>query len=847
MSNWVRGLRRITKVATILCVALAMPLASAHAQSFNITNLTRDTASKASFPTMVIDAKGNINLVWVDSASGIMFARSTDGGKTFAKQTVTSVVPAFQPQMVVYQNDTNVIGVAWAAPNPSSTSQAPTYDVFASRSDDGGAIFKTTVTAISGLVSPTGVPLFDSPRIAIDTTGTTDVVWGQNNVWISQAVDGKTFGPATSLIPVATPPNPPIPPPDTGGPRIAVSSAGHIFVAWTDESLKAQTAPGNYCTNEVLDAQGTVTNTYGGNFWINETLPSSVVGQPVTFTSNNTRNLSTTDWKGTNAKFPLGFFGCSYDNLNLYVDKVGLVHMLWSDDTPLEDVLSSKTQSTYPAGSPFAGETQFSFPINLANVPAASPQVTVDNSGNIYVVWSGGPTGGNGANGSTNSQGIFFSRSDAATPYTDTGNSFTSAINIAPKAIAPAFPQIAVDANSNVNVVWEQPTAALKYDGSDVFNVFFARSTDKGNTFPTVLQVTSNPSVLCFKAPPPPEGTTPPTNPTTPNVTTCGTVQIGVDATSTPDMAWVNQASGSAIADIDFATPIPPAFTIGLTSSSASALAGGTATFTVQITPTNGFNQSVTLSCPNLPTGLTCSFNPATATSTSTLTVSTQGSVAAASYPFTVTGTSGSTTNSKSATLVIGTITASVSPTSATIAVLSSANFTLNLSSTNGFNGTVNLDCPGLPAGITCTFNPTSTAVPGAATLTVAVSAKPTGSLIPNGPHDLDGFGLRWNAVWTMVLAALALILSGMIAAIRRQTPVRLAQGLAVVALVLVLGVGLISCGGSTSNTSTSTTSTGGSTGGGGGSSNPFTGQITVRAQSGGASTNVGTMSITVP
>jgi len=619
MSNWVSGLRRIARAATILSAALMFTLATAHAQSFNVTNLTSDKASKASYPTMVIDAKGNINLAWIDSASGIMFARSTDGGKTFAKQTVSTVVPSFQPQMVVYQSDTNIIDIVWAAPHPSSPpTTPPTYDVFASRSDDGGTTkFFTTADAISASVSPTGVPLFDSPRVAIDGRGTTDVVWGQNNVWISQAQDGKTFGTPISLIKVATPPSPPIPPPNTGGPRIAVTAASHIFVVWTDEASK--NAPGSFCTAVTKDTNGKVTNTLGGNVWINETIPNTdPTLPPVKPNPANTRNLSITDWTlpNTNPEFSLdlGFYGCSYDNMSLFLDKPGLLHLLWSDDSPGEDVLTSETHGTYPPESPFAGLTEFSFPGNLASLSAASPQVAVDKNGIFYFTWSGGPNGG------PNSEGIFYIRSD------DAGSSFTScapgptlcgAINVAPKgAVSPAFPQIAVDSKSNVNIAWEQPTAALKGDGTDLFNVFFARSTDK-QTFPTVLPVTTAPSTLCYEAPPFPEGTTPPTALFTPDVTTCGTVQLGVDANSTPDMVWVNQASGSAVADIDFATT---AFPTGSLSSNAVSLSPTTTTAAVTITVSqNGFSGPVTFSCfdvdtnsSTLPSWLTCTFNPPT-------------------------------------------------------------------------------------------------------------------------------------------------------------------------------------------------------------------------------------------
>ena len=644
MFNRIKGLRRFRIAAIICCAALGLSSTAAHAQSFSITPLASNKNSKASFPSMVTDSRGNLNVAWIDSVNGLQFARSassasgTSFGTPPAITTIkgpnnTLVFPSFQPQLAVYPTQENVIEITWASPDATSTPAAPLYDIWAARSSDGGANFATTPMMIAGPVA-----LFDGPRLAFDGTGKTDIVWGRNNVWISQAQDGLTFPTTIPLMPANTPI-------DTGGPRIAVNAASHIFVVWTDELAKdnAKTGDGNFCTNKTTDENQRVTNTFGGNIWINETLPNNDPTVQLNISFLNARNLSNTDWKlpNTNPQFSLnlGFYGCSYDNMNLFLDHVGLLHLLWSDDSPDEDVLTSKTQATYPAGSPFAGLTQFSFPINLASVPAASPKVTVDNNGAFYVAWSGGPTGG------PNSQGIFFSRSD------DGGSTFTScapgklplcpAINIAPSgSVAPAFPQVAVDPSGNVNIAWEQPTGALKGDGTDMFNVLFARSTDKGQTFPTVLQVFTNPSTLCYEAPPPPQGTTPPTAPTTPDVTTCGTVQLGVDANSTPDMVWVNQASGAVVADIDFATTNFPTGSVSPTTASLSA-SSTSANFTVTVNP-SGFSGLINFSCLNadtkaaLPSWLTCTFNPPqlnpSQSSTDNLTISRVGTPTSAMF-----------------------------------------------------------------------------------------------------------------------------------------------------------------------------------------------------------------------
>jgi hypothetical protein len=813
MCNVVKGLRRFSGIAK-LCIALALTAASAHAQAFSIANLSANTTSNTSHPTMVSDAKGNINMAWIDSVKGIMFARSADGKNFPAPVAVQAqapppVVPAFPPQMAVYPTQTNVIEIVWAAPDPTSTQAAPLYDVFAARSDDSGAHFTTSLN-ISGPVALAG-----SPRMAFDFSGKANVVWGRTGVWISQSQDGKNFGVPISLVPPAVPTVPPTPPPalDTGGPRVIADNANNIFVAWTDEASK--NAAGSYCTSTEPPPGTPVPNTLGGNVFVNEKLASAA------FSAAATHNLSKESWKGVDAKFPNGFFGCSYDNLSLITDRVGLVHLVWSDDSPIEDILTSQVETVTNAD----GTYTFSFPFNLAGQSAASPKVVTD-ANSIYVVWSGGP------GGPASSEGIFLSRSD------DRAQTFTPTVNVAPHgAIAPAYPQVAVDAKGNVSVAWEQPHKAIAADGTDTFDVFLARSADKGATFPATSQVSTNSSVLCIPTGAPPA---------TPETTTCGTVQLGLDVNASPVMAWVNKPSATAVANIDFATVLPPVFSITLGPASANVLAGGTATYNVQVTPGNGFAGTVNLSCSGLPTGASCTLNPAATSTTSTLTVTTQGTTAAGTSQVTVTGTSPNTTPaSKSATFIVGTITAAVSANSATIAVGSSANFTLNLSSSNGFTGNVNLTCPGVPTGISCTFSPQSTAVPGSTTLTVSVGTKPTGSLIQNGPRGLDGlFGLQRNTVFSMVFGALALILCGMIAASRRQKPLPLARGLAVMALVMVLAVGLISCGGSTS-----TTSSGGGTGGGGtgGQATPFNGQVVVQAQSGGATTNLSTLSITVP
>src|SRR5260370_18384971 len=91
---------------------------AAHAQSFNIANVTRNTASKASFPSVVTDGSGNLNVVWIDNVKGLQFSRSssTATGTSFgtppAITTITgptdaAVFPTFPPQLSAQQTHTH--------------------------------------------------------------------------------------------------------------------------------------------------------------------------------------------------------------------------------------------------------------------------------------------------------------------------------------------------------------------------------------------------------------------------------------------------------------------------------------------------------------------------------------------------------------------------------------------------------------------------------------------------------------------------------------------------------------------------------------------------------------------
>jgi len=100
-------------------------------------------------------------------------------------------------------------------------------------------------------------------------------------------------------------------------------------------------------------------------------------------------------------------------------------------------------------------------------------------------------------------------------------------------------------------------------------------------------------------------------------------------------------------------TSPPPDFSLLVSPPSQSVRRGNTATYTVTITPINGFNGPVTLSLTGQPSGSTVTFTPNPATTTSTLTVRTSRTSAAKAYTLTIKGVNGGLNHTTTASLTV--------------------------------------------------------------------------------------------------------------------------------------------------------------------------------------------------
>ena len=126
-------------------------------------------------------------------------------------------------------------------------------------------------------------------------------------------------------------------------------------------------------------------------------------------------------------------------------------------------------------------------------------------------------------------------------------------------------------------------------------------------------------------------------------------------AGATPGGPFTVTATGGSVSGTASVTvtTLPPDFSLSVSPTAQSVRRGGTVTYLVTITPTNGFNGGVTLSLSGQPARSTVTFAPNPATSTSTLTVATLSKTSRTTYPLTITGISGSLSHTTNASLTV--------------------------------------------------------------------------------------------------------------------------------------------------------------------------------------------------
>jgi hypothetical protein len=172
-----------------------------------------------------------------------------------------------------------------------------------------------------------------------------------------------------------------------------------------------------------------------------------------------------------------------------------------------------------------------------------------------------------------------------------------------------------------------------------------------------------------------------------------------------------------------------PDFTLAVSNSPQTVVAGASTTYLVTITAKNGFTGTVTLAAIGLPSGATASFS-AIASGSSTLTVTTTTATAAATSTLTVTGTSGTLSHTGTASLVVTPapdFSIALSSSSSVIAG-GTGTYTVTVTALHGFTGTVTLSGTSLPTGVNGWFLPPTVSGAGTSVMNLVTPATLTAS-----------------------------------------------------------------------------------------------------------------------
>ena len=168
-----------------------------------------------------------------------------------------------------------------------------------------------------------------------------------------------------------------------------------------------------------------------------------------------------------------------------------------------------------------------------------------------------------------------------------------------------------------------------------------------------------------------------------------------------------------------------PDFLVTATPSSQTVLQGNGTSYTVNVTPSDGFTGNVNLSVTGLPSGATASISPTSVpgSGSSTLMVNTSSSTPAGSYTLTVTATSDTLTRSTQVKLAVNAFSVAATPSSQTVLQGSGATYAVSVTAASGFTGNVSFSVTGLPSGATASFSPSSVVGSGSSALTVNTSS----------------------------------------------------------------------------------------------------------------------------
>lgn len=518
---------RIAAFISILALsALAAQAQVVFSPPKNISNSSGNTQNQQ----IAVDAKGNINVVWLDNGSGtnaVLFSRSSDGGMTFSTpQNLSSQAgsSAFLPEMAL--DSAGNVYILW------SDNSSGNGGVFLTRSTDGGADFSVPQIISHAGANPAG------DQLVVDSNSNINVAWSDNSpgyyaVFFSRSTDGGATFSAT--LQVST--NASVSSFIAGA---IVDSSGNINIAWVDRGSSGFFPFTDFLLSRSVD---------GGATFSAPNVIDSETGSPfhpvltvsdVEFETDRNGNINLLwshpnfngDWFDFGVLFSrsadggLSFsspktIGSNSGNSPLPTMAIGPsgdVNVIFENnpDFPffLETGITDNLTRSVDGGATFARAWN-SDTCGDANGAAA---VATEASGRISVAYGffGGPACPGG--------GLLFTQSadgsNFSTPQNVSGNS------------SSASPVITTDSGGSIYAVWEE---ILSPQTSRNQNVFFSRSVALSSVTLSLVDLTggsSSTGTVALNGPAPTGGAVVSLSSSDPSVSVPASVTVAEGATS---------------------------------------------------------------------------------------------------------------------------------------------------------------------------------------------------------------------------------------------------------------------------------------------------------------------------
>lgn len=370
--------RRCSQIITVISLGLSLMCATARAQQFSAPKNISGNSDPSLTPQVAVDAGGSIYAVWEDQTvlnSNILFSCSTDGGVTFStpKNLSNSSGYSFSPRIAV--DARGGINVLWVDTTPGY------WAVFFSRSADGGATFSAPHNLSNGPADS------GNPEVAVDAGGNISVVWENENITFGVFYTHSADGGASFSTPVNLATNttgsfgPQLALDASGNLYVAweddFNSQSDISFSSSSDKGATFSAPKNLSNNSGSSISAQLAVDSSGNvsvIWADKT--------PGTFNILFTRSTD----KGATFSSPKNVSNSlgSSTNPQISVDAGGNIYAVWQGNVP-----PSLSRDIFFARSADGGAT-FAAPQSLANAFGSTPfpWLTVDAAGNINVSWT---------------------------------------------------------------------------------------------------------------------------------------------------------------------------------------------------------------------------------------------------------------------------------------------------------------------------------------------------------------------------------------------------------------------------------------------------------------------------